>query len=1000
VHDLGHTPLGAHYDEAANAVLANEIAAGARPLFIRAYTGKEVGYFYLAAAVIRLIGQPLIAVRLASAAIGMLSIAISYRAAREMFGADRHGTWIGLLAAAIQAINLWAITVSRLGFRAVLQPPLQALTILFVYRGLRDVGLWGAGSREASWRLWLNWALAGAWCGLAAYSYLAIRAFPILLALFFLWILVFCPDLNAKGGHPALRGRIVRLGQFALFALVAALVFAPLGFFYARNPSFFATRMGQVSVFSPEVGGDDPWGTFWNAVRVSFSVFVLRGDLNWRFNVPGAPALWWPLGAFFVVGLAIGIWRLAAFVAGVLSGAVSAAARHHSTPGPGYERAMQAGTYWLLLLWLPVMLLPSILGGGDVELSLSLRAIGVMPALFWWPALGLSESAWALQRWISRRGKARVGHLVTQAALAALLAAAGVHAYLQTFHVWGPSVPGYYVSSGDLVDAAEYANAQIPPGAQVYVSSEHYRHPTMALLAERYEELKWLIGAEVLVFPAATDQGSDTWILLTHDAMLDQEVLDRFFPVGAEGAAVVEHLAPDGQVAFRAYRLAPGQGPILSPDHAGTAHLGQTLTYMGYDLNAPAASGEPLDVTLYLRVERPVDRDDWTFFAHLVDERGFRWGGETFFNYPSGQWEPGEIIVFRKRIPIAPGAPPGLYTLQVGAFSPSLDARLPSLNEDGQISGTTVPVGPIEVARAAAPPGEQPPILHPIGAQFGEALTLLGSDRDRSDLRPGETLALSLHWLAHSQLEPGTTVTLRLERGEDSVSLWQGDPVQGSYPFARWQPPEYVRDRYALRTPLDTAAGDYDLRLSLLHPNGTPLDMAHIASDLGRSGDNSLSLGTIHVHASDRLWEPPPVEHRVEARLGDAIELVGYNLHLPQGQQVARPGDTLHLTLIWRALRPVETSYTVFTHLLDGDQQIRGQQDNAPVNGRYPTTLWMPGEIVVDDYALIVQPDAPLGQYVIEVGLYDPATMQRLPVYDPTGSTGDRILLGSLQVGP
>ena len=35
------------------------------------------------------------------------------------------------------------------------------------------------------------------------------------------------------------------------------------------------------------------------------------------------------------------------------------------------------------------MLLPSILGGEAAEISLSLRAIGVMPALFYWPALGL-----------------------------------------------------------------------------------------------------------------------------------------------------------------------------------------------------------------------------------------------------------------------------------------------------------------------------------------------------------------------------------------------------------------------------------------------------------------------------------------------------------------------------------------------------------------------------------------------------------------------------------
>jgi hypothetical protein len=95
----------------------------------------------------------------------------------------------------------------------------------------------------------------------------------------------------------------------------------------------------------------------------------------------------------------------------------------------------------------------------------------------------------------------------------------------------------------------------------------------------------------------------------------------------------------------------------------------------------------------------------------------------------------------------------------------------------------------------------------------------------------------------------------------------------------------------------------------------------------------------------------------------------------------------------------MDASYTVFTHLLDERTQIRGQQDNPPVGGRYPTTLWVPGEVIVDEYAIVVQPDAPPGSYVVEVGLYDPATMQRLPVLDPTGAVGDRILLGNVGVG-
>ena len=155
-----------------------------------------------------------------------------------------------------------------------------------------------------------------------------------------------------------------------------------------------------------------------------------------------------------------------------------------------------------------------------------------------------------------------------------------------------------------------------------------------------------------------------------------------------------------------------------------------------------------------------------------------------------------------------------------------------------------------------------------------------------------------------------------------------------------------------------------------------------------------LSLGTLRVRAGDRLWEPPPFAHPVDARLGEQVELLGYDL---SADEVA-PGGTLHLTLIWRCREPMNRAYTVFTHLLDAGEQVRGQKDNPPVQGSYPTTLWVSGEVIVDEYDIPVAADAAPGPHVIEVGMYDPSTMQRLPVLDPTGALGDRVLLGQVHV--
>jgi len=460
-------------------------------------------------------------------------------------------------------------------------------------------------------------------------------------------------------------------------------------------------------------------------------------------------------------------------------------------------------------------------------------------------------------------------------------------------------------------------------------------------------------------------------------------VLARYMP---PSALVHRDLGPDGKVGFEAYRLLPEQMPQPQPQVTVESNLGNAIAFLGYDLNFPPVSGETLDMTLYFRALRDGDRDDYAFFCHLVDDLGFRWGGETFFHYPSLQWREGDVMLFRQQIEIAPGAPPGAYALDLGVYSASLDARLPVLNDAGQMAGTAVHVEPIEVARATEMPEILPPIQQPLEAELaGGALSLVGMDRDRGDLRPGETLALSLYWQAEQALPEDLEIAIWLDGQNGRVPLWQGDPAHGTYPFERWQPPEFVRDRYALRLPSDTPAGDYALRVALITSKGTVLLPAE---------DETVTLSTIHVHATDRLWEPPSYAHPVNARLGEVVELLGYDLAPTE----ASPGESIHLTLIWRCLSEMDTAYTVFTHLLDGGEQVRGQQDNPPVQGSYPTTLWVEGEVVVDSYEIEIQADAPPGVHVIEVGMYDPATVQRLPVLDPSGTVGDRVLLGQVTV--
>jgi hypothetical protein len=158
-----------------------------------------------------------------------------------------------------------------------------------------------------------------------------------------------------------------------------------------------------------------------------------------------------------------------------------------------------------------------------------------------------------------------------------------------------------------------------------------------------------------------------------------------------------------------------------------------------------------------------------------------------------------------------------------------------------------------------------------------------------------------------------------------------------------------------------------------------------------RVADAAVDLGSVTVEETDRAFEAPSMSHRVGVRLGDRVELLGYDL----SADPVVSGETFVLTLYWRALSEMHTDYTVFTHLLAPDGSMTGQRDRQPVDGTYPTSLWVPGEVIRDVYEIPVRADAPEGEHRLEVGLYVSATGTRLSV---EGSPDDAVSLRTVTV--
>jgi hypothetical protein len=134
-----------------------------------------------------------------------------------------------------------------------------------------------------------------------------------------------------------------------------------------------------------------------------------------------------------------------------------------------------------------------------------------------------------------------------------------------------------------------------------------------------------------------------------------------------------------------------------------------------------------------------------------------------------------------------------------------------------------------------------------------------------------------------------------------------------------------------------------------------------------------------------------------EMRLGDTVALVGVQV----GETTVRQGDVLPVTLYWRALAPMRTSYTAFVQVIGENDVKAGQIDRPPCDGDCPTLAWRPGNLIGERYDVLIRPDAPAGRYELIGGMYDLQTGEQLPALDAQGNpVGTCLSLATVEVQP
>ena len=139
---------------------------------------------------------------------------------------------------------------------------------------------------------------------------------------------------------------------------------------------------------------------------------------------------------------------------------------------------------------------------------------------------------------------------------------------------------------------------------------------------------------------------------------------------------------------------------------------------------------------------------------------------------------------------------------------------------------------------------------------------------------------------------------------------------------------------------------------------------------------------------------PPELAHLMPPTLplvfGDRFALLGAELE----EDTVLPGGELRLITYWEVLTADPAPVVAFVHLISDGQDIWGQYDGLDVR---PAGL-QPGDRFAQIHSVLVKPETPHGLYHVQLGLYGPDTLMRLPVVTGADSMADRVWVGEVLV--
>lgn len=236
----------------------------------------------------------------------------------------------------------------------------------------------------------------------------------------------------------------------------------------------------------------------------------------------------------------------------------------------------------------------------------------------------------------------------------------------------------------------EQIETAIPSGAFLVAGWSEYNE---ALYLQRAE--KWRPDLTLVVLDAA----------VVNEAAQIKEWLEQerlIYLVGSHEAVLTR---------FRAESIGPlwhltgerASGPPPAMSHTLNWTYGTAIRLLGYTIEPAGASltaGGLLELTLFWEATAKVP-ERLVVFNHIIDARGGKVGqkdGEpNSGNSPTVSWRPGETVIDRYLISIAPGTTPGKYRLMTGLYPRIGDRKVTAFDEVGSPLGDYPELAVIEI---------------------------------------------------------------------------------------------------------------------------------------------------------------------------------------------------------------------------------------------------------------------------------------------------------------